>query len=143
MLLTLCKLAQYGFNQRALTIDDFHAICEKEGIEVIYENVDTSFYMVFQGSRFIVISKKLNWLQQLYVAYHELSHALTNADAQVAASFFGLQDSPEEREANAFAAIALIPLANIEDTSIVDNCCCGLGKQIYEQRKLLYETYGV
>lgn len=143
MLLSLAKLSQFGFNQRPLSMDDFYKICEREEISVLHEDIDSSFYMVFAGKKFIVLAKKLNWLQESYIAFHELAHAMCDPDIQSEACFFGVQDSPREREADAFAAIALIPRDKVDDTSFMDNCCCGIATKIYETRINLYERYGV
>lgn len=141
-LITLAKLSIFGFNRRALNMKDFYQICETERIAVLHENIDSSFYMAVDDKKFIVLSRKMTDLQQRFVAFHELSHHFSAGDGPTAC-FFDLDDSPAEEEANAFAAIALIPRAEVGDTAILDECCCGFGYKIYKHRMAAYQSYGV
>ncbi len=144
MLSSLMKLSHYGFNQRALTLEDFYSICESEKITVLVENIVTSFYMSVDGQKFIVLSERMSELKTLFIAYHELYHALFGEDERTHAQFFDLQDSAEERAADAFAAVALIPSREIEHVKAVRiRCCCGFGKFIHDERIRVFQTYGI
>lgn len=143
MLLSLAKLSHYGFNQRALTIEDFYTICDSEKIKVLEKDIDSSFFMTFMGNKFIVLSRKMTELKQRYVAFHELHHAMLGSESQNIACFFGLDDTPEEREANAFAAVAIIPRHSVGDVRIVTECCCGYGRIIYDERMRIFATFGI
>ena len=144
MFLSLATLAKYGFNKRRLTESDFYEICERRGIAVQELDVGASFYIYVLGMETIVIDKKLKAIAREFAMFHELSHALlgirTNGPQ---ALFIGMCDTREEDEADAFAAIALIPLTRIEDRSFMDECCCGVAQKVYEKRLYLYQTYGV
>ena len=144
MFLSLATLAKYDFNKRRLTEQDFFEICGKRKISVQELDVATSFYIYVLGQELIVIDRKLRGVVREFAMFHELSHALLSARLNgPQALFMGMLDSREEDEADAFAAIALIPFDKIEDTSFVDDCCCGVARKIYEKRLHLYRTYGV
>jgi Zn-dependent peptidase ImmA (M78 family) len=92
----------------------------------------------------IVIDKKLHGVAREFAMFHELSHALLSSKINgPQALFMGMCDTREEDEADAFAAIALIPLHHVADRSFLDDCCCGTAERIYEKRLYLYQTYGV
>jgi Zn-dependent peptidase ImmA (M78 family) len=143
MFLSLARLAHYGFNRHPLTLEDFYQICVNEQITVLHEDIASSFYMVVDHRRFIVLAKHMNWLKRLYVAYHELHHALLGPEQQTRACFFGLVDTPEERNANSFATIAIIPRHMVGHRQIIDDCCCGVAQAIFDERMRLFTTYGI
>ena len=142
MLLSLARLSHYGFNQRALTLSDFYTICESEKIKVLEEDIDCSFFMTFRGRKWITLSRKMTPLKTLFVAYHELHHAMLSPEMMTRVCFFGLDDTPEERSANMFAAVALIPRHEIADARIIENDC-EFAKVIYEQRVRVFQTYDI
>ena len=144
MFLSLATLAKYDFNKRRLTEQDFFEICNQRKIVVEELDIPTSFYIYLLGKELIAIDRKLRGVVREFALFHELSHALLSAKTNgPKALFMGMCDSREEDEADAFATIALIPLNKIEDTSFVDDCCCGVARKIYEKRLHLYRTYGV
>jgi|SRR5947209_1379490 len=100
-----------GWNKRPLTEKDFWALCKKFGVEV-YENCGEHMkwkgvYTVLDGIPTIIIHSGLKGLERLWTMFHELGHHLLHSPATC---FFS--DSTVHKaqsEANAFAAIALIP----------------------------------
>jgi Zn-dependent peptidase ImmA (M78 family) len=100
-----------GWNKRPLTEKDFWAICKKEGIEVFED--DTKYmrwkgvYTIIDDTPVIILNAKLAGLERLWTMFHELGHHLLHSPETC---FFS--DSTVHKaqsEANAFAAIALIP----------------------------------
>lgn len=66
-----------GFNKRAFTFDDFVSICAEMGIKWYWfegESLGQFFYR--RGFPIIILNPKLTSFMLLYVAFHELSHAL-------------------------------------------------------------------
>lgn len=100
-----------GWNKRPLTEKDFFAICKKEGVEVIEEDSEDmrwhGIYTVVLGVPFIVIDARLKGLERLWAMFHELGHHLLHSPDTC---FFSESTQHKaQSEANAFAAIALIP----------------------------------
>lgn len=147
MLKIVAKLSRFGFNQHSLTLTDFHNICESELITVLYEDIDSSFYMEVDGHRFIVISAKLTALETIYTAFHELAHACLGEPRPTRACFFGLDESPvEEQMANDFATIALMPLRSVCNTQAfieAHGAAAPLAKKMHRRRVWLFDNYGI
>ena len=149
MLTTLAKLSRFGFNQHSLTLEDFNTICQTERIAVVYEDVDSSFYMEVtlntEKRKFIVISKRLTAFETIFTAFHELGHALLGTPSPARACFFGLDDTPEEQMANDFATIALMPLRSVCNTQafIESNEVSSLTERMHRRRLWLFEHYGI
>ena len=145
MLATLAKLSRYGFNQHSLTLEDFNKMCEAERIAVVYEDIDSSFYMEVDGRKFIVISKNLSSFETIYTAFHELGHALLGRQSPIRACFFGLDDSPDEQLANNFATIAMMPLRSLHNARafVESGKVSPLAARMCERRVWLFETYGI
>jgi Zn-dependent peptidase ImmA (M78 family) len=105
------KRLRRGWNKRPLTEQDFWALCKKFGVEV-YENGGEHMkwkgvYTMLDGIPTIIIDARLAGLEKLWTMFHELGHHLLHSPATC---FFS--DSTVHKaqsEANAFAAIALIP----------------------------------
>lgn len=138
MNLSLEKLSKYGFNQKALTERDFYRICEMEGVEVIEDpRVTNIFYMTFEGRPFIVLgnSTKHRGVKRLFAMFHELAHHFLHSQRHAANAFyFGLVESKQEFEADAFAAIALIPARDLGKPEILDEYPRGFARKIYNDR---------
>jgi Zn-dependent peptidase ImmA (M78 family) len=144
MFLSLATLAEYDYNKRRLTEDDFFAICKKRGVQVLEEDVATSFYFSLLGKEFIVISKQLTGVKRQFALFHELSHCLLGVRSnQPRALFMGQCSNKEEDEADAFACIALIPKNHLYDVEFIKNCCCGYSSEVWSKRMLLFQAYGI
>ncbi len=109
------------FNRRSLTEDDALEFCKQENITVIEADVPTSFYFVCKGRAFIVLKKSLKKLKKLFDLWHEISHHLHNSSSQYEAYFFGLIESKNEIEADAFATVAIVPLTALDNYEFLDN----------------------
>lgn len=107
-----------GWNQRALTEEDFFRLCRRAKITV--EEMPLSvggFYYKVAGRHFIAINSRLSGAERTFVMFHEYGHYLLHApDHGVTANFHGVgHKSRKETEADWFAACALIPRRMIED----------------------------
>ena len=145
MLNTLAKLSRVGFNRHSLTMDDFYKLCAHEDITVLFEDIDSSFYMKVDEFKFIVLSKKLSAFETIYTAFHELCHAMLGQHQPVRACFFGLDDSEEEQLANDFATIAIMPQRGVCNTAafIETNGVSELAMRMYARRVWIYEHWGI
>lgn len=100
-----------GWNKRPLTEKDFWAICKKERILVIENDTDymqwNGIYTVMLGIPTIILNAKLKGLERLWTMFHELGHHLLHSPETCFFSDSTIHKA--QSEANAFAAIALIP----------------------------------
>jgi Zn-dependent peptidase ImmA (M78 family) len=107
-----------NLNQRELTETDFFTICERENISIIYTtNLQTGCYVIFESKHYIFINRNLKGIQLLKVAWHELAHYFLHFPSQTnfGVAFFDIhQKAKSNNEANALAALALIPFERID-----------------------------
>lgn len=144
MKLFLTKLKRFGFNIRILTENDFYAICECEGIEVLEMDIAASFYMSVSGKCFIVLSKKLKGLKRIFVMFHELAHHFLHGGRDAAQAFyFGLLETKNEFEADSVALIAMIPLSSLKSFEFLEEHPNRYARKLYRDRQRLYFLYGV
>jgi len=136
-----------GWNERPLTETDFHRLCRKYKIKV--EEMPLSaggFYYRLLGKDFIAIDSKLSHPKKLFVMFHEFAHFLMHAPGHNAtANFHGVgKQTRYEREADAFALVALIPRAWLEtrtpDELIADE---GITAAMLRERVELFRRHGV
>jgi Zn-dependent peptidase ImmA (M78 family) len=144
MILSLEKLTIFGFNQRILTEDDFHKICDCERITVLEMDVSSSFYMSVAGQAFIVLSKKLKGLKKTFVEFHELAHHFLHGERNTTSAFyFNLLDSKNEFEADALALIALLPISSLSSFDFLEEHPNRYARKLYKDRQRLNFLYGV
>lgn len=136
-----------GWNDRPLTEADFHRLCRRFKITIEELPLRVSgFYYCVSGRHFIAIDSKLPTRQKLFVMFHELAHYLMHApDQNATASYHGVgRQTRKEREADAFALIALIPKIWLEtrspDEMIRDE---GVTPDELASRYALFESHGV
>ena len=103
------QLARFGFNLHKIGEREAHRICQQQGIEVITEDVDSSFVMAAMGRKVIVLSSKLQGQAREFALLHELGHLMLGHVQEHSAHFFGVQDTEMERQASMFAAVAMLP----------------------------------
>jgi Zn-dependent peptidase ImmA (M78 family) len=107
----LSKVKKYKINVRPQTENDFHSICEAEGIEVIWSNDKFSWYMTIEHEPFIVLPKRKRGIKLLFDMFHELGHHFAHyGEAPNQVFFHGLKDDKYEFEADAFATVAICPI---------------------------------
>ena len=107
------KLAKYGWNERELNEEDFHLICEKEGIVVFeFEMRRNGMYGVCEDVPVILLNKKLRGIRKLEVAFHEVGHHFFHSPSLCL--FSRNMTRRHQLEAQAVAVVALIPYHRIE-----------------------------
>lgn len=144
MKLSLEKLADYDFNVRPLSENDLLRVCESEQITVLFLDVATSFYFCAKSKFYIVIKRTLRGLRRTFALAHELAHHFLHVgNLTETAFFFGLIQSKNELEANAFATVALVPLSALNDYAFLEDHPNAFARKLFEDRKKLYFLYGV
>lgn len=146
MNLSLEKLKKYGFNEKALTEEDFYRICEAERITVLEMDVSKTFYMTVLKKKFIVVRKKAKGIRRTFEMFHELAHHFVHGDRDGSAAkafFFGLLENKNEREADALAIIALLPLRSMGDFKFLDEHPNRFAKRLWRERQRIYFLYGI
>lgn len=100
-----------GFNSRPLNEKDFFRLAKRHSLKIVEEDSDDmewpGFYVVLDGVPTIFINAKLKGLERLWTLAHEIGHFFLHSPSTC---FFSRSTvGKAESEANAFAAIALIP----------------------------------
>lgn len=152
MIFALAKCAAFidGFNSRALTEKDFYAICEREAVEVVFDDMPVllGFTAKCAGRNYIFLDQSMRGAQFLFVAFHELAHFVLHEPRtkKAGVTFYSLcRPSKEDDEADAAALVALFPttsLPRLEDDFFDDNEDDFLHLLI-KRRKLIFQNFGV
>ncbi len=136
-----------NWNFRALTEEDFYALCRKHKIVAEEMPLRTNgFYYSLLGKHYIVVDSRLSGHEKLFVMFHELAHFLLHVpDEGVTANFHGVgKRTRKESEADAFALCALIPKKWIETRLPAELIAEeGLPPEYVEQRTAIYQQYGM
>jgi Zn-dependent peptidase ImmA (M78 family) len=134
------SLKRHGIGSRAMTEDDFYAICERERVRVEFWSERISFYMAVPeiDLRVIVLPKGKKGLRLLFAMFHELGHHFAHAGTEPTVAFETGSHSKDEAEADAVALIAILPFLTNEPP---DNT--KFGKQIHKDRQRLKFIYGM
>lgn len=132
------------WNERILNDDDFYLTCERSAVNVIEnENLKCKGeYTIYKNVSFIVLKKGLKPEMLRWVGFHELGHHLLHypVNHRFSKSLYRRMD----REANYFAAIALIPTRVVEVQSfdeIVNEY--NYPAELITIRKEIYDTYRI
>jgi len=104
------------------------------------------YYSSSKGKHYIAIKEGMPGFQTLFVMFHELGHYLMHAPGGLSeAKFSGKQgDTREEREADAFAYCALLPLdllSNLTPQELVE--VEGYPAWFLMRRLAVYDRYGI
>jgi Zn-dependent peptidase ImmA (M78 family) len=126
-----------GFNHRELDLGDFHNICEDQGILVQYSHVCHGFYFNCLEKDVVVLPHSLTGHELAYTAFHELGHYFSGHQV----GFCGLVDSKEEREADAVATVALMPLSRLQEGGVIDTT--RFAYELLQKRIKLFFQYGL
>ncbi len=134
-----------GFNERRLTENDLTGICEDDRIRILAEHVGTSFYLSVMGCRLIVIPERLRGIAREFALWHEIGHHLMHGGRQAGpdAFFLGLLETRNEAEADAFAAVALVPRPALASYDWLEENPGPDALRIWQRRTRLLETYGI
>lgn len=97
------------WNKRVFVEDDFYKICKLEKVRVMESDLfkNKGEYTLDDNICFIILNKKLKFGEKLWVGFHELGHHFLHYPVphRFSKGYWRRMD----REANFFAAIALIP----------------------------------
>lgn len=133
-----------GYNVKPLALDDFEALCSREGIVTIYHKMPSrGWYFVMKGVPFIVINKYLSSGHKTFVGYHEYFHHKYHPGGHHYYNTLGLQNKVE-LQASTMAAIAIIPTDIFErDIEIGENICdkYNIPKYLVDFRLRVYNMY--
>lgn len=138
----------FGWNKRSLTQEDFYDLCRRLKIkveELPLLTVDGA-YSCDKKKHFIAVNSRLPLMRQTFVMFHEFGHYLMHLpstgpiDRQCSAPT--KRRSREEREADAFAYCAVLPLSLMSsrpDEEIADL----FGNTFFMERLAVYERYKI
>lgn len=144
-MISLSNLDIAGLNERRLVESDLDLLCERDRIRILPQHVETSFYMSVMDQHFIVIPKRLRGLKREFVIWHEIGHHLLHGgrDAGTQAFWFGLNESKNETEANAFATVALIPRPALCSYDWLEENPGRFAQQLWRDRQRLFFLYNL
>lgn len=137
----LRRVQAYGIGTRAQTEEDFHRICETEGIEVIWSREKFSFYFTMLDHHFIVLPKRRRGLKLLFAMFHELGHYFAHAGSDPQVAFLSDAHTRDEAEADAVALVALMPKHEIMSNAFFDGS--RYGGHLYNERVRLHFLFGI
>ncbi|HEX3560403.1 MAG TPA: ImmA/IrrE family metallo-endopeptidase [Pyrinomonadaceae bacterium] len=147
--LAAIKRALPDFGERPFTAEDFRRACRRLKVKAhtIPLNVDGFYMFTKRGGAHIYINARLCGLRWLYVAWHELMHHVLHAPPDVTVAFFCnvRPDSKEDREAEVFASVALLPEAKLRRMlqAPPEEWEPGFTQQMIEFRLKVLDTYGI
>lgn len=127
-----------------MTDDDLSALCEREKVEIA-ENGSFKFkgeYVIYDAIPFILLRPDLKREMKLWVGLHEFGHHLLHYPVNHRFSKGIVRKM--DREANFFAAIALMPtwlIASKTLGEIIEEY--NYPKQLIRIRKEIYDTYKI
>ncbi|MDQ1610307.1 MAG: IrrE N-terminal-like domain [Pyrinomonadaceae bacterium] len=135
------------WNERPLTEADFYRLCRKFKVRVIEVPLRVpGLFMQVGDKRCLYVNSRLGGVDWLHAALHEMGHALLHTPPSgTVAYFFRLPpNSKREHEAEAFAAVALIPL-NIVMTKLPWEIQeeYGYPTELIELRKRIYDNFRI
>lgn len=132
------------WNERVHTEDDLFWLCEREQVRLLTDETIKAKgeYTVYENVSFILFRPKLKREIKLWVGMHELGHHLLHypVSHKFSKSIFRRMD----REANFFAAIALIPTHIVKSRNIGEIAeDYNYPKDLIKIRKEIYEQYKI
>lgn len=109
------------WNTRVFGMHDFELICSAENI-VFVEGIDHRHrgeFLPYAGHNMIILRSGLDEGERRWVAFHELGHYYLHSAAH---HFSRSERRRMDREANVFAAVALIPthLLRLDEQLVLD-----------------------
>jgi Zn-dependent peptidase ImmA (M78 family) len=134
-----------GWNEVPLGEDSFHRLCERHRIGVRYMPLTVNgFYTCAGGRHYIAIDRNLGQIQTLFVMYHEFGHYLMHTPSTDAVSRYcgSRSGGRDEREADAFAYCAIVPVTQLRDRD-GEELADMYGNEFYQTRLDVYERYGL
>lgn len=135
-----------GWNECVLTEADFHRLCRRFRIRVDEMPLRPGgFYYRLRGRDFIAIDSKLSGIRKLTVQFHEFGHYLLHTpESGTSASFHRVGTrTRKEREADAFALCAVLPLALIQTRTPAELIDEGFPADLVADRLAIHDRYGI
>lgn len=136
------------WNDRTFSAADLEWLCPQIKVRIVErdEFKPRGEYKVEERNgknySFILIKKKLHIKEKLWIAYHEIGHHLLHHP--VPHKFSKSLVKKMDREANYFAAIALMPTKLIAEMSFSEiRETYGYPKKLIDIRKEIYEAYKI
>jgi Zn-dependent peptidase ImmA (M78 family) len=136
----LNRLERYGIGTRTMTEEDFYAICEAEGIDVILSPEKFSFYFTMLDQSFIVLPRRRRGLKLLFAMYHELGHYFMHVGNEPDAAFLDGHHR-DELEADAIALVSIVPKSRLKDMAWLDGS--RYGSHLWNERVRLFFLYDI
>lgn len=135
-------------HERAATENDFHNVCDRHSVEVVYtSDISTGLYVLCAERQVIFLNSSLRDLRLRHVMFHELAHFLFHVPSQsnVAFEFFdGHSKNKNHCEAEAAAAWLLVPISEIDETPLHFQCSDNESlRSLVSTRLKLHETYSI
>jgi Zn-dependent peptidase ImmA (M78 family) len=132
------------WNERVFTADDLDSLSQKMKVPFVVDATASAKgeYLIIDDEPMILLKPNLKANEKLWVSYHELGHHLLHYPVPHKFSK-GLQRRMD-REANFFAAIALMPTKLIAEKTfgeIVEEY--GYSSELIAIRKEIYEAYKI
>lgn len=134
-------------NEKIYGVPEFYRLCRKEKVTVyeipLSDNV-YGYYSNYRGKAYIILNSRMDKSKWLEVAYHELGHHYLYTPVARSVFFDSHHlSNRQELEAQAFALLALIPLALLrqieENPSLLDDYPADL----IRQRLKLFADFGI
>lgn len=136
----------FGWNERALTEEDFYSLARRFNVQIIETPQQTrGFYFRLMGRDIIAVDSRLSGHQKLTVMFHEFGHFLFHVPANgPAANFHNVgRRTRKECEADIFALCALIPKTSIQNRSMTDLMHEGFSFETITARHDIYRRHGI
>ncbi len=136
------RLGKYGWNERELNEDDLDIVCDGEGIALFeFEMRRTGMYGVCEGVPVILLNKKLRGVKKTEVGFHEVGHHILHSPSMCL--FTRNSSRRHQLEAQAVAAVALIPFCRLEIVLKSEELLSQYPPKLIKFRLEVLEHYGI
>lgn len=136
---------KFGWNDRPLDEGAFNKLTRKLKIKVKSMPLTVNgFYSCVKGRHFIAVDSRLSRLQAEFVMYHELAHFIMHSPSTDSIDNYcgSPTNSRDEKEADAFAYCAVLPLTMLKKVELEDLSDM-YGSGFLMRRLEVYERYGI
>ncbi len=130
-----------SWNRRELNIEDFYALCDKEGVLVSEaQSAQKGEYLVVDRQAYIVLESGLKEDLKTWVALHELGHHFLHYP--IPHRFNRSTVRKMDREANYFASVAMITTEKLKRISFGEETETG-PKGLLRIRCAVFRQFGI
>ena len=134
-----------GWNNVPLTEEAFYALARSHKITIQFMPLRVAgFYTCDDKKHYIALNNSLRPLQLLFTMWHEFGHFLMHSPSTDAVSHFcgSEHHSRDEKEADAFAYCALLPLESLKVMEPEEGWEI-YGSTFFLEILAVYERYGI